>query len=174
MSISHSSSTELRMSKDSGAEPHVRVAEGETRWLPLESNPDVMNSFLYNLGLSQKWAVTDVFGLEPELLAMVPQPVVAVVLLYPLTEVVRARPLTPVRCLSAIQHDWQCTIARCNTCYHSLVVEVQCCVDPATYGDIMYVFLWQHRCDGWTDDSWIRVTSVLAICFWLRNFPVEW
>ena len=65
--------------------------KGEVRWLPLESNPDVMNSFMYSLGLSRKWAVTDVFGLEPELLAMVPQPVAAVLLLYPLTETVRTK-----------------------------------------------------------------------------------
>ena len=66
--------------------------KGELRWLPLESNPEVMNSFLYNLGLSAKWAVTDVFGMEPELLAMVPQPVAAVMLLYPLTETVSVHP----------------------------------------------------------------------------------
>ena len=65
------------------------AGKAELRWLPLESNPEVMNSFLYNLGLSDKWAVTDVFGMEPELLAMVPQPVVAVLLLFPLTETVR-------------------------------------------------------------------------------------
>ncbi|KAF0297357.1 Ubiquitin carboxyl-terminal hydrolase isozyme L3 [Amphibalanus amphitrite] len=72
------------MSDESG---DTGAGKAETRWLPLESNPEVMNSFLYNLGLSAKWAVTDVFGMEPELLAMVPQPVAAVLLLYPLTEV---------------------------------------------------------------------------------------
>lgn len=39
--------------------------------------------------MSKDYAFTDVIGLDPELLAMVPQPVVSVVLLYPLTEKVK-------------------------------------------------------------------------------------
>jgi len=36
------------------------------------------------------WEFVDVFGLDPELLMMVPRPVIAVMLLYPITDQVLA------------------------------------------------------------------------------------
>ncbi|XP_076058868.1 ubiquitin carboxyl-terminal hydrolase isoform X2 [Oratosquilla oratoria] len=51
------------------------------RWLPLESNPE----FMTGLGVPSTWAIHDVYGMDDDLLAMVPQPVAALLLLYPLT-----------------------------------------------------------------------------------------
>ncbi|KAJ8774413.1 hypothetical protein K2173_012719 [Erythroxylum novogranatense] len=64
---------------------------GETlsakRWLPLEANPDVMNQFLWGLGLPNTEAECyDVYGLDEELLQLVPKPILAVLFLYPITE----------------------------------------------------------------------------------------
>ncbi|KAI9220972.1 hypothetical protein BC828DRAFT_382230 [Blastocladiella britannica] len=54
-------------------------------WVPLESNPDVLNHFVANLGVDTKtWQFFDVFGLDDELLAMMPS-AIAVIMLFPVT-----------------------------------------------------------------------------------------
>ena len=63
-------------------EPHGRE-QLKYRWLPLESNPEVFNDYLHGLGVSSSIGVTECFGLTPDLMAFVPQPVRAVILTYP-------------------------------------------------------------------------------------------
>lgn len=53
--------------------------------LPMESNPETMNKYLQKLGVSEKWRMVDVISLEEDALSWVPRPVLAVVLLFPLS-----------------------------------------------------------------------------------------
>jgi ubiquitin carboxyl-terminal hydrolase L3 len=55
-------------------------------WIPLESNPEVMNEFLTKIGVPDKLQICDIFGFEPELLEMVPKPVKAVLLCFPVSQ----------------------------------------------------------------------------------------
>lgn len=41
-------------------------------WPPLESNPEVFTEYLHKIGMSNKWAIGEVFGFDEELLAFLP------------------------------------------------------------------------------------------------------
>ncbi|KIW01687.1 uncharacterized protein PV09_06868 [Verruconis gallopava] len=53
-------------------------------WVPLENNPDVMTRLAHRLGLSPELSFHEPYSLtEPELMALVPRPVFALLFLYP-------------------------------------------------------------------------------------------
>lgn len=57
------------------------------RWFPLESNPDLMNDYVRKMGFdTDLYQFYDVFSTEDWALEMIPQPVAAVIMLYPLTD----------------------------------------------------------------------------------------
>ncbi|KAJ3275441.1 Ubiquitin carboxyl-terminal hydrolase isozyme L3 [Terramyces sp. JEL0728] len=52
-------------------------------WIPLEANPEVLNK---QLGVNSQLEFQDIWSLDPEMLVMVPKPVGALLLLFPITE----------------------------------------------------------------------------------------
>ncbi|CEG41977.1 ubiquitin carboxyl-terminal hydrolase isozyme l3-like [Plasmopara halstedii] len=55
------------------------------RWFPLESNPEVINSYAKNLGFpTSQFSFYDVLSTEEWALATVPTPVMAVIMLFPI------------------------------------------------------------------------------------------
>lgn len=57
----------------------------ESRWVPLESNPEVMTKYSRDLGAT-KGSWVDVFSLDEDSLNVIPEPVLAVILLFPISD----------------------------------------------------------------------------------------
>ena len=55
-------------------------------WLPLESNPELLTLYVRSLGVSGPYQFQDVFGVDHDILNLVPGPPLAVCLLFPLSE----------------------------------------------------------------------------------------
>ncbi|KAJ4496304.1 peptidase C12, ubiquitin carboxyl-terminal hydrolase [Lentinula edodes] len=63
-----------------------------SRWIPLESNPEVLNSWANKAGLNkEELQFSDIYGLDEELLDMVSKPVKAVLLLFPISKTLEAK-----------------------------------------------------------------------------------
>ncbi|CAM9171689.1 unnamed protein product [Choristocarpus tenellus] len=65
----------------------ISCKDGGKRWFPLESNPGVMNKYVEKMGWpTDKFRFVDVYSTEDWALGMVPQPVLGVVMLFPIKE----------------------------------------------------------------------------------------
>jgi ubiquitin carboxyl-terminal hydrolase L3 len=61
-------------------------------FIPLESNPEVFNELIYKLGVPESLEFQDVLSLDdPDLLAFLPRPAYALVLVFPTTDAYQKR-----------------------------------------------------------------------------------
>ncbi|KAK0637328.1 ubiquitin carboxyl-terminal hydrolase, family 1 [Bombardia bombarda] len=64
----------------------MAAAPPRPAFIPLEANPTLMTSLLRNLGMSPALALHDVYSLtSPELLAFIPRPALALLLVFPVS-----------------------------------------------------------------------------------------
>ncbi|KAL4927373.1 ubiquitin carboxyl-terminal hydrolase [Aspergillus undulatus] len=67
------------------------VPKNNKAFVPLENNPEVMSHLVHQLGLPPSLGFTDVFSLdEPDLLALVPRPSHALLLVFPVSKTYEA------------------------------------------------------------------------------------
>lgn len=60
--------------------------QGAPAFIPLEANPPLMTSLIHKLGVSPALQMHDVYSLtEPELLAFIPRPALALLLVFPIS-----------------------------------------------------------------------------------------
>jgi len=80
-----------KKSKKSEGREGIRMSEADREdgkhWFPLESNPDVINKFINEMGYDiQEYSFSDLYSTDDWALEMVPSPLKAIVMLFPCTE----------------------------------------------------------------------------------------
>ena len=66
----------------------VEETMGYTKhFIPLESNPDLFTQLIHILGVSSNLVFQDVLSLDSDMLALIPRPVLALILVFPTSEV---------------------------------------------------------------------------------------
>lgn len=61
------------------------------KWDPIESSPEVLTDYCHKLGLEDGAEFVDVYGLDDDLLMLVPGEVLALLVQFPLTPETRSR-----------------------------------------------------------------------------------
>ncbi|CRG90590.1 scavenger mRNA-decapping enzyme DcpS [Talaromyces islandicus] len=70
---------------------HPDVPHTQKAFVPLENNPEVMSHLVHQLGLPPAFGFSDVFSIDdPDLLAFVPRPANALLLVFPVSEAYEA------------------------------------------------------------------------------------
>ncbi|CAO3656855.1 unnamed protein product [Mucor hiemalis] len=62
-----------------------QVEKKRIYWIPLESNPDVLNHIIRNNGVDPDWSFVDFLGFDEESLSEIPKQVSAIIFLFPET-----------------------------------------------------------------------------------------
>ena len=92
----------------SSASSQQTTPAASQRWLPLESNPELLNEVGAKWGLPSTHGFVEVLGMDPELLKLVPRPVAACVFLFPCTEKIHAfrkRLMSELSAKGRLSHD---------------------------------------------------------------------
>mmetsp|Transcript_20411 Transcript_20411/g.36307 ORF Transcript_20411/g.36307 Transcript_20411/m.36307 type:complete len:739 (+) Transcript_20411:169-2385(+) len=74
-------------SSSSGSKSDKKKIVKRKQWLPLESDPALVNRYMKSLGVdTEKWEWHDVFGFSPQDTAHLPTPAISLMLLFPISE----------------------------------------------------------------------------------------
>lgn len=150
-SLTHSLALEFAI-----PDPPIHPSAMPKKWLPLEANPEVMNTFARALGLSAAYAFHDVFGFEPELLEFVPSPCVAVLLLFPLTPATESVEGVDDASTPSAENVWFAKQTVSNACGTMGVIHAALNARDATARDGYFERL-RARCEGLDADARAKV-----------------